>query len=348
MVPFAGWEMPVQYQGVLPEVKAVRGLAGLFDVSHMGRVRVRGTDALSYLQYLTVNDVSRLPSEGGAAQYSLLCREAGGIIDDIIVYRVGPHEFIVVVNASNRDKDLAWMRGHAASFSDLVLEDETDRTALIAVQGPKAIDLVDALSDRDVTVMPRFGLDETTVANIPTMAARTGYTGEDGLELFCRAEDAPALWQALAAAGAVPCGLGARDTLRLEAALPLYGHEMDETIHPYEARLGWVVQLDKPADFLGRTSLKALKSGAKRRVLVGVAMEGRAIPREGYPVWTSGEAGGVLGQVTSGTFSPTLGKGVALARIAAGHAAKDTRLDIVIRDTPHAARITSLPFYKNV
>jgi aminomethyltransferase len=297
---------------------------------------------------LTVNDVSRLPQNGGAAQYSLLCREAGGIIDDIIVYRLGPNEFIVVVNASNREKDLTWMRSHAAAFTDLILEDETEDTALIAVQGPKAIDLVDQISDRDITVMPRFGLDETVVAGIPTLAARTGYTGEDGVELFCRADAAAALWDVLAEAGGVPCGLGARDTLRLEAGLPLFGHEMDERTHPYEARLGWVVRLDKEADFLGKNALKSIHAGPKKKILVGLTMEGRAIPREGYSVFTGNQGTDAVGYVTSGTFSPILGKGIAMARINAAHSEKETTVDVLVRDTRHSAKVTRLPFYKNV
>jgi aminomethyltransferase len=329
-------------------VKAVREGVGLFDVSHMGRVRVRGKHAFAYLQHLTVNDVSRLPAGGGASQYSLLCREAGGVIDDIIVYRLGVNEFIVVVNASNREKDLGWMRSHTGPFSDLILEDETLDTALIAVQGPKAIDLVDKLSDRDVTIMPRFGLDETVVAGIPTLAARTGYTGEDGVELFCRADAAEKLWKALADAGGVPCGLGARDTLRLEAGLPLYGHEMDEHTQPYEARLGWVIRLEKDADFLGKNALKAIHSGPKKKTLVGLAMEGRAIPREGYSLFTGNQGTDAIGYVTSGTFSPTLGKGIAMARIDAAHAEKETPVDVLVRDTRHAAKVVRLPFYKNV
>jgi glycine cleavage system T protein len=345
MVPFAGWEMPVQYTGVLPEVRAVRESVGLFDVSHMGRVRVRGADAFAYLQFLTVNDVSRLPDAGGAAQYSLLCLEAGGIIDDIIVYRLAEDEFIVVLNASNREKDLAWMRGHAARYSHLIIEDETEQTALIAVQGPKAIEMVDALSDRDVTMLPRFGLDETVVGDVQTLAARTGYTGEDGVELFCRADRARALWHELVDKGAQPCGLGARDTLRLEAALPLYGHEMDEHTHPYEARLGWVVRTDKRDPFLGKAALKELKEAPRSKVLVGIEMEGRGIPREGYSVLAGDE---VVGRVTSGTFSPMRGKGVALARVAAAQGAKGTTLDVEIRGQRHAARVVALPFYKNV
>jgi aminomethyltransferase len=347
MVPFAGWEMPVQYSGVLPEVKAVREGVGLFDVSHMGRVRVRGAGALAYLQYLVVSDVAKLPAEGGQGQYSLLCLEAGGVIDDIIVYRLGVEEFIVVVNASNRDKDLSWMRHHAAKF-DVILEDESDRTALIAVQGPKAIPLVERLSDRDITMLPRFGVDETVIGDIQTMAARTGYTGEDGVELFCLAIDAPALWETLVEAGGVPCGLGARDTLRVEAALPLYGHEMDEKVTPYEARLGWVVKTDKDADFLGKSVLADLKAAPKRKVLVGIEMEGRGIPRENYSILAGDGGSEVVGSVTSGTFSPMKNKGVALARVDAAHAKTGTMLDVLIRETRHAARVVPLPFYKNV
>jgi aminomethyltransferase len=347
LVPFAGWEMPVQYAGVLPECRAVREGVGLFDVSHMGRIRVHGEAAVPFLQYLTVNDVSQLSPEGGQAQYSLFCRDAGGIIDDIIVYRLGRNEFIVVVNASNREKDLAWMRHHAVGQGELVLEDETGQTALIAVQGPRAIALVDALSDREVASLPRFGLDETVVAGVQTLAARTGYTGEDGVELFCRAEEARALWQNLVDKGGAPCGLGARDTLRLEAALPLYGHEMDEHTHPYEARLGWVVRTQKHGDFVGKNALSQLKDAAKRKRLVGLEMEGRAIPRDGYPVHAP-EGGGPVGVVTSGTFSPMRGKGIALARVDAAHAATGTRVEVLIRDARHGARVVPLPFYKNV
>ena len=350
MVPFAGWEMPVQYAGgVLSEVQAVRSHAGMFDVSHMGRLRVHGKDAFAYLQHLVVSDVSRLASQGGTAQYSLLCREAGGIIDDIIVYRLGPDEFIVVVNASNRDKDVAWMRHHMGKWTHLFLDDETLDTALIAVQGPNAIQIVSDLCDEmaaDVSTLPRFGVGETVVANMPVMAARTGYTGEDGVELFCKASDAPTLWDALVSAGVTPCGLGSRDTLRVEAALPLYGHEMDEHTTPFEARLGWVVRADKEANYLGKTVLNDLRTQKKHKVSVGIMMEGRAIPRENYPVLS--EAGEAIGHITSGTFSPTKQKGVALAKVSGESVTKNTSVFVVIRDTRHAARICPLPFYKNV
>lgn len=346
IVPFGGWEMPVQYTGVLPECKAVRENVGLFDVSHMGRVRVRGKDALDYLQYLVPSDLSKLPEAGGKGQYSLLCLESGGVIDDIIVYRLGPEEFIVVVNASNRIKDLSWMRHHVGTF-DVIIEDETYLTSLIAVQGPKAFEILDSLSDRDLTQLSRFGLDESAIADVPCMAARTGYTGEDGVEIFCPAEQAEKLWNALVVAGGVPCGLGARDTCRLESALPLYGHEMNEHVHPYEARLGWVVKTDKAADFLGKRVLTELKGAERRKVLIGIEMEGRAIPREGYTLFAPGSST-VAGQVTSGTFSPMRNKGIALARVEADLGAKDTPLEVLIRETRHAAKVVALPFYKNV
>jgi aminomethyltransferase len=346
LVPFAGWEMPVQYAGVVPEVKAVRENVGLFDVSHMGRVRVRGKDAFDYLQHLTVSDLSQLPPEGGKAQYSLLCLESGGIIDDIIVYRLGTEEFIVVVNASNRQKDLSWMRRHANGY-EVILEDETYLTALIAVQGPKAFTLLDNLSDRDLAALPRFGVDESVIADVPTMAARTGYTGEDGVELFCPASLAVKLWDVLVKAGGVPCGLGARDVLRLEAALPLYGHEMNEHTTPYEARLGWVVKTKQSADFLGKRVLSQLRGEKPQKVLVGIEMDGRGIAREDYPV-QSPETGQVIGHITSGTFSPLRNKSIALARIDSSQTDVGTKVDVVIRSAVHAATIVPLPFYKNV
>jgi aminomethyltransferase len=339
VVPFAGWEMPVQYAGVVAEVKATREGVGLFDVSHMGRAYVVGEDAAAYLDRVTVNAIGKLNNFEG--QYSLLCNEAGGIIDDIIVYRVRETEFLVIFNAGNRDKDLAWLRKSLSGFA-ATLADRSDETCLLAVQGPKAI----ALLGETVAALPRFGLGSATLFGIPVTAARTGYTGEDGAELICRTEDAPALWKALVAAGAMPCGLGARDTLRVEAALPLYGHEMDETVNPYAARLGWVVKLDKPADFIGKVALATLKASEPNR-LVGVTLEGRGIPREGYPVYAL-DAAEPCGNVTSGTFSPTLQKGVAMARVPVALMKVGTPLEVEIRGQRHAATVAPLPFYKNV
>lgn len=339
MVPFAGWEMPVQYSGVVAEVKATREGVGLFDVSHMGRAYVVGADAAAFFDHVTVNDVSKLGDSQG--QYSLLCNEAGGIIDDIIVYRITATEFLVIFNAGNRDKDLAWLRSQIDKF-DATLTDRSDETCLLAVQGPKAI----ALLGESVGTLSRFSLGQTTLLGIPVTACRTGYTGEDGAELICSNENASKLWDALVAAGAVPCGLGARDALRVEACLPLYGHEMDESVNPYAARLGWVTKLDKGADFIGKSALVALKTSEPNR-LVGITLEGRGIPREEYPVFAP-DAAEPCGKITSGTFSPTLQKGVAMARVPAALAKIGTPLQVEIRGQRHAAVVTAMPFYKNV
>ncbi len=339
LVPFAGWEMPVQYTGVMAEVKAVREAVGLFDVSHMGRAYLDGPQATDFLEYLTVNSVSKLTD--GQGQYSLMCYENGGVVDDIIIYRVHSERYTIIFNAGNRDKDLAWMHEKLVDFT-ATLTDVSDETALIAVQGPKAI----ALLGDVIAALPRFGIGETVFAGIAVTAARTGYTGEDGAELICPAEQAAALWDALIGAGAVACGLGARDALRLEAALPLYGHEMDETVNPYEARLGWVVKLDKAANFIGKAALQAVKADGPKRKCVGITLEGKAIPREGYTVCAP--SGAAIGHITSGTFSPTVGRGVAMARIESTYAKIGTALEVEIRSARHAATVATLPFYKNV
>ena len=343
MVPFAGWEMPVQYAGVIPEVKAVRESVGVFDVSHMGRVYVKGEDAIDYLQYLTTNDVSKLGDSQG--QYSLLCRETGLMIDDIIVYRVTQTYFLVVINAGNREKDIAWMHKHAKKF-EVSIYDASEDTALIAVQGPKALELLGI----DPNTHPRFSLSETRFGEVPVTAARTGYTGEDGAELICASDDAPTLWNTLLTAGVVPCGLGARDVLRLEAALPLYGHEMDETVNPYEARIGWAVKLEKPSlkggDFIGKTALSAVKSAGPQRKCVGILLDGRSIAREEYKVYSV--EGNVIGQITSGTFSPTLNKAIAMARVESAFSEIGTKVEVEIRGQKQAATVAKLPFYKNV
>ncbi|MCX6365985.1 MAG: glycine cleavage system aminomethyltransferase GcvT [Armatimonadetes bacterium] len=342
LVPFAGWEMPVQYTGVMAEVKAVREAVGLFDVSHMGRAFLEGEQAGAFLDFLTVNDVSKLTD--GQGQYSLMCYENGGVVDDIIVYRVTETRYTIIFNAGNRDKDLAWMReklvGYAATLTDV-----SDETALIAVQGPKAIALLGAA----IAALPRFGIGETAFAGLSVTACRTGYTGEDGAELICPADQSAALWEALIGAGAMACGLGARDALRLEAALPLYGHEMDETVNPYEARLGWVVKLDKAANFIGKAALQAVKVAGPKSKCVGITLEGKGIPREGYLLFAPPSDGGRgVGHITSGTFSPTVGRGVAMARIESAYAKTGTALEVEIRGARHAATVAPLPFYKNV
>ncbi|MBB6052550.1 glycine cleavage system aminomethyltransferase GcvT [Armatimonas rosea] len=342
LVPFAGWEMPVQYTGVVAEVKAVREATGIFDVSHMGRVWVEGPQAEAFLDYLTVNDVSKLTD--GQGQYSLMCYESGGVVDDIIVYRISATGFFVVINAGNRDKDLAWMREKLAGF-DATLTDRSDETGLIAVQGPKALELLRGMT-QDAIWMGRFQIATVKLGTAGVDLARTGYTGEDGAELVCRADQAALLWDSLIAAGALACGLGARDALRLEAALPLYGHEMDETVNPYEARLGWVVKLDKAANFIGKDVLQAVKASGPARKCVGITLEGKGIPREGYPVCVVG--GAPVGHITSGTFSPTVGRGVAMARVESAYAKTGTALEVEIRGARHAATVAALPFYKNV
>jgi len=276
----------------------------------------------------------------GQGQYSLMCNSDGGVIDDIIVYRMAAEEFRIVYNAGCLEKDRTWFAANAAGL-DVDLDDESDRTALVAVQGPAAIPLLGP----EVASLPRFGIGPATVLGHQVLAARTGYTGEDGAELFVPAEAAVALWSTLMEAGVVACGLGARDTLRVEAALPLYGHEMDETVDPFVARLGWVVKLDRSAPVHGGAALAARKAH-KPQVTVGVAIEGRGIPREGYAIRLPG--GEPIGFVTSGTFSPTLGKGIGLARIASGAARVGDSVEVMIRDTPFPARVAKLPFVKNV
>lgn len=324
MVPFAGWDMPVQYAGILDEARAVRSAVGLFDISHMGRVVVSGSGAAAFLDYLTTNDVAAL--EPGRAHYSLLTNPGGGIIDDIIVYRQGPERFLVVINAANADKDLGWLRTHLRG--DVSLEDRTEQTAMIAVQGPAAPVVVENLTHGDVIGLKRFAHLEGAVAGAPAIVCRTGYTGEDGFELIVDVERAADVWRALRVAGAAPCGLGARDALRIEAGYPLYGHEIDDTTTPVEAGLMWVVSAGK-ADFVGRDAILLDRERGPRRRLVGFVVDDRAVPRTGYSLHSGSEQVGV---VTSGVFSPTLSRGLGMAYVEGPHYAKGTRLELAIRD----------------
>ena len=306
LVPFAGYEMPVQYTGILAETEAVRTAVGLFDVSHMARLDVRGAGALAFLEHVTSNDVSKLADGGG--QYSLLPNAEGGTVDDIIVYRNRKDDFRMVVNAGNHAKDLAWLRGHDAL--DVTIDDVTAGTFLIAVQGPKAVDLVASLaSDPDaIREAPTFGTVETLVADIPVVAARSGYTGEDGYEITGPAERASDLWHALIEGGGVACGLGARDTLRVEAGLPLYGHELRDDLSPLAAGLGWVVS--KTKRFVGSEAVNRARDEGVPRRLMGVALPARRLIPTGAAVTVDGR---VVGEVSSGVVSPTLGKALALA-----------------------------------
>jgi aminomethyltransferase len=348
MIPFAGWLMPVQYRGILDEHRAVRSAAGLFDLGHMGQVRVTGPGALAFLQSVTTNDVSVL--EPGEAQYSLLPNARGGVIDDIIVYRV-PDEtgYFVVVNAANREKDVAWLHEQRAARSNLDVEvaDVSDTLGMIAIQGPNAVRIVTGLTTADLESIDAFECGRGEVAGVPALIARTGYTGEDGFEFYVPQEQTVALWDALLAAGEPhglePVGLGARDTLRLEARMPLYGNEMADDISPLEAGLGWAVKLDK-GSFVGRDAIRAMKEGGVPRRTVGFRLLERAgSARHGYPVQVDGREVGV---VTSGTFSPTLEAEIGLALVESGVAGVGKPLDIVIRGRPVAAEQVKLPFYR--
>ncbi|MEX1343699.1 MAG: glycine cleavage system aminomethyltransferase GcvT [Candidatus Limnocylindrales bacterium] len=339
---FGGWDMPVRYGSIIDEHRAVRQAAGLFDLSHMGELRVAGAGAGPGLSAALVNDPRRL--RPGRAGYSLLCGPDGGIIDDLIVYRLGHERYLVVPNASNRETVAAVLAERLAGH-DAELEDQTLATSLVAVQGPGATVIVSALTEEPLASIGRYGAVETTVAGQPVLLARTGYTGEDGFELFCAWDDGPALWAALADAGADvlrPCGLGARDTLRLEAGMPLYGNELDLGTTPFEAGLGWAVQLDR--EFVGREALAASAASPRKR-LVGLVLRDRGIARHGHAVTAPGRSAPV-GVVTSGSQSPTLGAAVAMAYVRPDVAAAGTMLEVIVRGAAVPAEVVPLPFYR--
>jgi len=344
LIDFGGWDMPVQYKpGTIKEHKAVREAVGLFDVSHMGEARLRGPRAAEVVHRLTTNDVTGAPV--GKAVYTLLCLPDGGIVDDCIFYKRGDDDYYVIVNASNTDKDIAWMREQAKGAVEV--EDLSDATALIAVQGPKAVAMVDSLAGGGLAALPSFTFVDTTVAGVPVMAARTGYTGEDGFELAFDAAKAPALWAALLEAaeplGGLPIGLGARDTLRLEAKLPLYGNDIDATTSPLEAGLGWAVKLDK-GDFIGRDALVAQKARGLSRQLVGFRIDDRAIARHGYPVVDRGR-GETIGTVTSGGPGISVPGSIGLAYVPTANAAAGTAITIDCRGKDVAATVVKGKFY---
>ena len=345
MVPFAGYEMPVQYTSILEEHRTVRSAVGVFDLSHMGELEVRGEEAMAFLRYALVSDPGTL--DIGQAQYSMLCDADGGIIDDLICYRLGEDRYLVVCNASNRFAVVEQL-GSLLERGDFgaELEDRSDRTGLVAPQGPNAAALLAELTDLDLTAIANYHAAEGTVAGIRCLVARTGYTGEDGFELFCPASDTVALWRAVLQAGerhgAKPCGLGARDTLRLEAGMPLYGNELGRDVNPYEVNLGRVVKLEK-GEFVGRAALQAIQQAGPSRKLIGLQMVDNAIPRHGYEVRAGGRA---VGSVTSGTLSPTLGTKIAMALVEADTAGLGNAFEVVVRDRPYAAEQVKLPFYR--
>ena len=344
MIDFAGWRMPVQYGSILDEHRSVRERAGLFDLSHMGELLVEGPGAGDALATALVTDPPSLAV--GRAHYSMICAPNGGIIDDLIVYRLAEDRFMVVANAANAQV-VSEAFGERLRGSRAVLDDQSLATGLVAIQGPRAVDALTPLTDVDLGALRYYGIAEGHVAGIPANVARTGYTGEDGFEVFVETARTGELWDAMLDAvrgvDGGPVGLGARDTLRLEAGMPLYGNELDLTTTPYDAGLGRVVKLDKPNDFVGRAALeKAAADGPKRR-LVGLTVEGRGIARHGYPVHAGDRRTGV---VTSGTQSPTLGMPIAMAYVAPSDAEPGTMVDIEIRDARVPARVVPLPFYK--
>jgi len=347
LVPFAGFEMPVQYGSILEEHRTVRTAVGLFDLSHMGEVEVRGEEAVAFLRYAVVSDPGAL--DIGQAQYSMLCLADGGIIDDLILYRLEDDRFWIVCNASNRVAVIEHLEALLARGDfGASLEDRSDRTALVAPQGPNAAALLAELTDLDLDAIGNYRAASGAVAGVECLVARTGYTGEDGFELFCDARRAREVWEAVAGAGERhglrPCGLGARDTLRLEAGMPLYGNELGRDTNPFEVNLGRVVKLEK-GEFVGRGALQAVQQAGPRRKLIGIEMVDNAIPRAGYEVRAEGEA---IGRVTSGTLSPTLGTKIAMALVGAEHAAIGGRFEVVVRDRPYRAEQVKLPFYKRV
>jgi aminomethyltransferase len=340
MVEFAGWDMPVQYAGLLEEHETVRTRAGLFDVSHMGEVVFRGPRALESLNRLFTNDLGKVAD--GQAQYGCVCRESGGIVDDVVVYRRSATDLLVCVNAGNRRKDFEWLRDHAGGAD---VASESDDWAQIALQGPLAQAILQPLTRLDLAAVRPFRFAEADVAGVPCTAARTGYTGEDGFELFCRPDRAAALWDALVHAGApqglAPAGLGARDTLRLEMAYRLYGSDMDDTTTPLEAGLAWVVKPDK-GDFVGREAMLRQKAAGLPRKLVGFVLTDPGIARHGFDVVRDGAKVGV---VTSGTRSPSLKSSIGLAYVPPALAAEGSTFAVDIRGRPAAARVVKTPFY---
>ncbi|RDI75002.1 gcvT: glycine cleavage system T protein [Gaiella occulta] len=326
MVPFAGWEMPVQYEGVIPEHLAVRRDRGVFDVSHMGQLHVEGPKAHELLQGLLSNDLDRIGD--GEAQYTLLTNEHGGIVDDLIAYRIGPAHYLLVVNAGNREAAFAWIKEREIRGSEV--RDASDEYALLAVQGPTAIE---ALGLPDA---PPFTHAMGEVGGVEVMVCRTGYTGEKGVELMCAADDAPALWDAVVAGGATPCGLGARDTLRLEVCYPLHGNDITQETDAISAGLSWTCALDK--EFTGVAALRRIKAEGPRRRLQAFVMEERAIPRHGMAIDGGGE-------VTSGTHSPMLDVGIGMGYVPAAAAAVGSELVIDVRGKPRRARIVKKPIY---
>lgn len=342
MVGFSGWSMPVQYSGVIDEHQTVRNAVGLFDVSHMGEVELRGPRALEVTNRIITNDVSKIVE--GQACYTTMCKPDGGIVDDLVVYRMGPEHVFICVNAGNRDKDYRWIAGQAGS--DCTVINASDDWAQIAVQGPRAVELVERLAGGPLGGIKSYHFTRGNVAGKKAIISRTGYTGEDGFELYVPSADGPDLWNALLQKGrdlgVKPAGLGARDSLRLEMRYALYGNDIDETTNPIEAGLGWVVKLDKK-DFVGKDALERVKKEGPKRKLVGFEMTDRGIARHGYPVVKDGTK---IGDVTSGTMGPTINKAIGIAYVPSELSAIGTPIEIEIRGKPVKAAVQKTPFYQ--
>jgi aminomethyltransferase len=341
MVDFAGFEMPVQYSGIIEEHLAVRNAVGVFDVSHMGEFEVSGRDALSFLQYVTINDVAKLVE--GKVQYTAMCYDNGGIVDDLLLYHLGDR-YVLVVNASNIQKDFEWLVSHRRG--DVQLVDVSDRTALLAVQGPKSLATLQKLSSVDLSALEYYHFARGTIAGVPALISRTGYTGELGFELYMEAEplSCEKVWNAVFEAGKefgiVPAGLGARDTLRLEKGYCLYGNDIDQTTLPLEAGLGWITKLEK-GDFIGKQAILNAKSSGLKRRLVGLMLPDKVIARHGYPLTVDGTS---VGHVTSGTFSPSLQRGIAMGYVETAYANVGGTVNVQVRGKDAPATIVKTPF----
>jgi aminomethyltransferase len=342
LVDFAGWEMPVQYSSVIQEHEAVRNAAGLFDVSHMGEIEFRGPGALEEANRLITNDLARIAD--GQAVYAGLLNEQGGFVDDVVAYRFSPERIFICVNASNREKDFAWMRDHAKKVKP---QDRSDEFAQIAIQGPKAPAIVQRLTKTDLSAIGTYRFAEGEVAGVPCIISRTGYTGEDGFELYCPPQQAEPLWFALFEEGQKdglkPAGLGARDALRTEMKYALYGNDIDDVHTPFEAGLGWIVKMDKP-DFVGKAALEGQKKAGVKRKLVGFELTEPGVPRHGYAILDP--AGHKVGEVTSGTMGPTVKKAIGIGYVPTELSAEGSELKIEIRGRPVGARVVKTPFLK--
>ncbi|MBC1803605.1 glycine cleavage system aminomethyltransferase GcvT [Listeria booriae] len=339
-IDFGGWDLPVQFQGIKAEHEAVRTNAGLFDVSHMGEVTVKGAGSLDFLQKMLSNDISKL--KPGKAQYNIMCYETGGVVDDLVVYMIAENDYLLVVNAANTDKDYEWLAEHATD--EVNVQNVSLEYGQLALQGPNAEAVLAKLTDANLGALGFFGfVDNVEVAGVQALVSRSGYTGEDGFEIYTKAEDAPAVWEAILKEDVLPIGLGARDTLRFEANLALYGQELSKDISPLEAGVGFAVKLQKEADFLGKKALIAQKEAGLTRKSVGIELIDRGIPRHDYKVFAGDKE---IGIVTSGTQSPTLGKNLGLALIDIDYTALDSLVEVEVRNKKLQAKVVPTPFYK--